>query len=104
MSFHKGKFYIAKVDNSYELKTGWIDETNSYGFHKIQKKNTTTILKWVCTDLKSGLKICAAKTRKECCEWVLKNQEAIEMQRNKNEYNKYVDKLKRSREEFINES
>jgi hypothetical protein len=83
-----------KIDGTYEVKTGWIDETNIYGFHKIQKRNVSTILKWVCTDLNSGLRVCSASTRKTCYEWVLRNQNRIEIQKNKKEYRKYLDRMK----------
>lgn len=93
MRFHRGEFYTAHIGGKLELQRGWIDSTNTYGFHKIQKKGVTTVLKWVCTDLNSGLRVCSATTRKACCEWVEKNQDRIAAQKSKEQYNDFVEEF-----------
>lgn len=90
MGFHKGDFYIHRVDDVAEKITGgWIDETNTYGFHKLLRASGT-VMKWVATDLNTGLRICAAATRAACMDWINENKELIELQRTKPEYQKHM--------------
>lgn len=78
MRFHKGSFYITIVprddkgyysldDIRFEKREGWIDETNSYGFHKTSDY-------WTATDIASGIRIIVDKTRKNCAEWIESHQ------------------------------
>lgn len=90
MGFHKGDFYIHRVDNQLEkVIGGWIDDTNTYGFHKLLRKSGT-VFKWVATDLNTGLRVCAGATRKECADWIVENKELVELQRTKPEYHQHM--------------
>lgn len=82
MKFHKGKFYLSifpfksegrfQIDKIvFELVEGWVDETNTIGFHKTIKG------KWVATDIPSGIRITTGKTRKECAEFIETNQDKL---------------------------
>lgn len=88
MSYHKKNFLIQGHTEVREV-TGWVDETNTYGFHKIEK-TSGTLLYWVATDLKSGARITQGKTRKECVEWIENNKELIDKLREKEEYRQIV--------------
>lgn len=88
MSFHKETFLIQEHTGIKEI-SGWVDETNTYGFHKINK-SSGTLLCWVATDLKSGARIARGKTRKECVEWIKNNKDLIDKLREKEEYKQAV--------------
>ena len=96
MRFHKGKFFIQNVkeirygrpfDFDFEEKEGWIDESNTYGFHKV-KYNV-----WICTDITSGARVAKAPTRKACVEFVEINKELIEEIRGHINYKIACDRL-----------
>lgn len=89
MGYHKGDFHIHKADHTLEKVSGWIDDTNTYGFHKLIKPNGK-VSKWVATDLKTGLRVCAGETRTECHNWIITNKELVELQREKPEYKKHM--------------
>ena len=89
MGYHKGEFHIRREDNKLEKESGWIDETNTYGFHKLMKPNGK-VFKWVATDLKTGLRVCAGATRTDCASWIVQNEDLIKLQRNKPEYQKHM--------------
>ncbi len=92
MGFHKGSFKISSKSEGFIEKTGWIDETNTYGFYSFRRPSGTTML-WVVTDLASGLRVKTAKTRKECAAWVEDNADLIEFQKKKPEYKAAVERL-----------
>ena len=88
MSYHKKTFLIQEHTGIREISS-WVDETNTYGFHKIEKASGT-LLRWVATDLKSGARIAQGKTRRECAEWIENNKELIDKLREKEEYKQVV--------------
>lgn len=94
MRYHKGSFYILRIDDTVQLMTGWIDETNSYGFYQLKRKAKTSgnqyAWKWIATDLRSGLRITEAKTRAKCSEWIEEHLADIEVQIRKPKYREYV--------------
>ena len=94
MGFHKGKFRIARIDNTIEFVEGWIDETNTYGFHRIEKIGERCgkprPWKWIATDIASGLRICEGLTRKACGEWIDTNAEKIANTKNSDKYKTWV--------------
>lgn len=74
MKFKKSNFVIQNVPNYYEeisVVSGWIDINGSYGFYKYGKF-------WKATDLLSGTLICSCSTRKDCAEYIEKNQCRLE--------------------------
>ena len=91
MKFHKGTFLVQCIDtldHGTEERTGWIDETNTYGFSKNQKD------RWSATDMESGTLICTFDTRKACAEWIEKNADKIAERRTTDEYVAMVEKFK----------
>lgn len=77
MRFHKGIFPIRMIegyDIPVDVVSGWINEDNTIGFHKISKG-------WAATDLDSGLRIYKAKTRKDCAEWINAQEDKIEQRK-----------------------
>lgn len=92
MGFHKGSFKITSKSKGFIEKTGWIDETGTYGFYSFRRPSGNTFL-WVATDLSSGLRITTAKTRKECVEWIEKNLDLINYKKKQNEYRIAVERL-----------
>lgn len=95
MRFHRGSFYIHKVNDELELKTHWLNEDETIGFHKICRKSGTTYA-WRATDTKSGLAIVTAPTRKACVEWIEQNIDKIEAKRATKEYGEYVKFMERT--------
>ena len=92
MKFHKDCFPIQTIikDEKIMIVSGWIDETNTYGFYKYGKF-------WKATDLLSGTLICSCSTRKDCAEYVERNQCRLEEIR---KTKKYLDKVETFREEI----
>ena len=95
MKFHKGSFYILRVDGTVELKNGWIDETNTFGFYSLRKKNLKIIWKWVATDIYSGLKITDNKSRIACANWIEDNIDKIMIQTTKVQYERAAQEKRR---------
>ena len=94
MGFHKGKFRIARVDNTIEFVEGWVDETNTYGFHKMMKIGTKCgeprLWKWIATDIASGMRVCEGLTRTACDKWLDDHAAQIVEKKNSNEYKEWV--------------
>ena len=89
MRFHKGNFYIQVIkeikngrpfDFGLEEKEGWIDESNTYGFHKV-KYNV-----WIATDIASGARVAKATTRKACAEFIDANKAIIQRAKETDNY------------------
>lgn len=99
MDFKKAKIAIQTI-GGIEYKNGSVDLSNTYGFYNIKKKSSRSSnynsWKFVAVDLASGLRICDAKTRKECAAWLENkdNIKLVEYQRSKPEYSQYVRKMK----------
>lgn len=94
MKFRKSNFVIQNVSNYYEevsVVSGWIDTNETYGFYKYGKF-------WKATDLLSGTLICSCSTRKDCAEYIERNQcwleEIRETQKYKIKVEDFRDKLK----------
>ncbi len=94
MRFHKGKFRIARVDNTIEFVEGWIDETNTYGFHKMMKIGSKCgeprLWKWLATDIASGMRVCHAQSRAGCVVWLTLNEDLIAEKKNTEGYKNWV--------------
>lgn len=90
MSYHKGDFLIAVPNGTTKLVSGWINENEDIGFYKMCRPSGT-VIKWIATDLASGLRITTAATRKACQEWCETNVDLIKHQRSKKQYQIYVD-------------
>lgn len=94
MKFHKQKYPITSINllapktPLLEWKTGWVEETNEFGFAKSE-----TTKAWSATDLASGTCICIHPTRKGCVEEVEKRMEEIQELRKSDYYLRCVQKL-----------
>lgn len=97
MGFHKAEFFVAQVNGNYKKVSGWTDESGTYGFHALRrvakKSGNKRVVKWVVSDIASGLMITSERTRDECLNWVVIHQKEIDKQRKKKEYKEYVEKL-----------
>jgi hypothetical protein len=102
MIFHKGTFNIQVITVVENLKPtefglreveGWIDNTNTYGFHKkVTPKGK--VLGWAATDLASGSRIVTRKTRKECADWIENNIGTISIQKDTSDYTTIVERFR----------
>lgn len=93
MKFKKGNFVIQNISDYYEevsVVFGWINTNEIYGFYKYGKF-------WKATDLLSGTLICSCSTRKDCAEYIERNQCRLEEVR---ETRKYLDKVEAFREKI----
>lgn len=93
MSNHKKYFLIQEHTGVREIKS-WVDETYTYGFHKIERASGT-LMWWVATDLQSGARIAKGRTRKECIEWIEQNEDKLDKLRQKEEYKQVVQNFER---------
>lgn len=83
MKFKKGSFYIQMIPAAkvkFELRSGWLSDDYQFSFHKSQKNM------WTVSDLRSGMEIYCAATRKECAEWIERNYEKICLAREEEKY------------------
>lgn len=93
MKFRKSNFVIQNIPGYYEevsVVSGWTDIDETYGFYKYGKF-------WKATDLLSGTLICSCSTRKDCAEYIERNQCRLEEIRGTK---KYLDKVETFREEI----
>ena len=94
MNFHKAEFKIARIDNTVEFVVGWVEETNTYGFHKMMKIGERCgqprPWKWVVTDLASGMRICEGLTRIACAKWIKENEDKINKIKYTDKYKNWV--------------
>ena len=96
MKFRKSNFVIQNIPGYYEevsVVSGWIDTDETYGFYKYGKF-------WKATDLLSGTLICSCSTRKDCAEYIERNQCRLEEVRRTR---KYCDKVEAFREKVRRE-
>ena len=87
MKFHKGSFLVQLnylCPRRLDYVSGWIDETNTYGFYKHNKN-------WKATDLKSGTRIITLPTRKGCAEWIESHQDEIAAVKQTQRYKTFVE-------------
>lgn len=92
MGFHKGNFIIQNIPNAptvIDVVSGWIDESNIYGFYKYNKV-------WKATDLMSGTLITTMPTRKACVEYIGANKERLTQARETQKYRIKVDDFYRA--------
>lgn len=89
MEFHKDYFPIQTIikDEKIMVVSGWIDETNTYGFYKNGKT-------WKATDLRSGTLITVQLTRKACVEWIEEKSDRIKKIKETQDYRIKVDDFK----------
>lgn len=74
MKFRKSNFVIQNIPDAPEpvqVVSGWIEESNTFGFFKYRNY-------WKATDLLSGTLVTAQPTRKACADWVIDNITKIE--------------------------
>ena len=97
MGFRKAEFFVAQVNGNYKKVSGWTDESGTYGFHALRrvakKTGNKRVVKWIVSDIASGLMIAEGRTRDECLNWVVIHQKEIDKQKKKKEYKTYVERL-----------
>jgi len=96
-------FFIVKYnpvdDKAYvEVVKGRMSDDEVYGFHYIKEPKLS---RWVCTDIKSGLRVTEQRTIEECENYLFLNHDKIEATKQKHLYQFYVDKFNACVKEYL---
>lgn len=90
MKFRKANFVIQNIPGApapVDVVCGWVEESNTFGFHKYRND-------WRATDLMSGTLVTTQSTRKACADWIIENIKEIERIKSTSGYYKKIEGLR----------